>query len=59
LDISFICWFWVIRVFTALEVDGAGRKWSEETTMFDVHTLLEAFWNMPLRYACFNTKPIF
>ena len=35
-------------VLTAEEVDGVGDKWSGDTTVVDVQTLLEAFLNMSL-----------
>jgi len=31
-------------VFIAEELDGAGEKWSRDTTMVDVATFLEAFY---------------
>ena len=47
LDISFICWFMVLRVcvFWSLytSVDGAGGKGSGDARVVDVQTLLEAF----------------
>ena len=47
LDISFICWFTVLRVFVfwslCTSVDGAGDKGSGDARMVDVQTLLEAF----------------
>jgi hypothetical protein len=39
-------------VFKTEEIDGIGDKGSGDTTMVDVQTLLEAFVNMSLRYAC-------
>ena len=39
-------------VFRAEEVEGAGDKESEGTTMVDVQTLFEAFLNMSKRSAC-------
>jgi len=47
------CW-----VFIAEDVDGGvGYKGLGDTTTVDVHTLLEAFVNMPLRSACFTDEP--
>jgi hypothetical protein len=42
------------EVFIAEEVDGVGEKGSGDTTMVDIQTLLEAFLNMSLKYACFS-----
>ena len=41
-------------VFIAEEVEGVGDKDSEDTTIIDIQTLLEAFLNMSLRSACFT-----
>jgi hypothetical protein len=49
LDISFICWFKVIRVLFC--VDGIGDKGSDDTTV-DVQMLVEAFLNLSPRCAC-------
>ena len=42
------------QVFIAKEADGSGDEVSGDTTTVDVQTLLEAFWNMFLRFACFQ-----
>jgi hypothetical protein len=69
-DISFICWFKVIRAlfcvkthfplqecnFTAQEVDGAGDKTSWNTTTFNAETFFEAYLNMSVRSAYFSDK---
>jgi hypothetical protein len=41
-------------IFTAEEFDGVGDNGSGDTTIVDVQTLLEAFFNVSLRDACFN-----
>ena len=41
------------------EVDGVGEKRWEDTTMFEVQTLLKAFWNMSLGSVCFNDGAFF
>jgi hypothetical protein len=46
-------------VFIAQKVDGVGGNGSEDTTMFDVQTLLEAFLNMSPRSACFTDEAFF
>lgn len=50
------CWFNVIRilfcVFWSLQSWWSRRQGQEITTMVNVQTLLRAFFNMSLRYAC-------
>jgi hypothetical protein len=43
----------------AEEVDGVGEKGSGVTAIVDKQTLLEAFFNMFLRSACFTNEAIF
>jgi hypothetical protein len=45
--------FGVFTVLIPEVVDGIGVKGSGGTITFDVQTLLEAFFNMSLRSACF------
>jgi hypothetical protein len=57
-DFFFICWSsQSYSVFSGLliaeEVGAVGDKGSEGTTTVDVRTLLEAFFNVSLRSACF------
>jgi hypothetical protein len=66
LDISYICWFRVIRVlfcvfgvFIVEEVDGVEAKGSGDTTMVDVLTLLDAFLNTSLISVCFTNEALF
>ena len=64
LDISFSCWFRVIRilfcvfwssgVFTTEEVDGVGDKVLGDIATVDAQKLLKAILNMSLRPACFS-----
>jgi hypothetical protein len=46
-------------VFIIEEVDGIGDKWSGDTTMVEVQTLLEAFLNMSVRSARFIDETLF
>lgn len=46
-------------VFVAEEVDEVGKKWSGDTTVFDVQTVLEAFLNMSLKSAYFIDDAFF
>jgi hypothetical protein len=59
MGISFICWFRVIFCvfwsFIAEELDGVEDEGSGDT-MFGVLTLLEAFLNVSLRFACITDK---
>jgi hypothetical protein len=62
-DISFIYSFRghqsssvVCGVFADEEVDGVGDKESGVTTTLDIHTLLEAFFNLSLGSARFTEK---
>lgn len=50
LDMSFICWFMAISVFSVVsgvvipeEVDGVGGNWLEHTAVVNLKALLEAF----------------
>jgi hypothetical protein len=62
LDISFSCWFqvirilfcvfWSSRVFTDEGVDGVGDKVLGDITKGDIQKLLKDIWNMLLRPAC-------
>jgi hypothetical protein len=47
------------EVCIAEEVDGVGEKVSGDTTVVDIQTLLEAFLNMSLRYACYSDETFF
>jgi len=62
MSISFICWFRVIFCvfwsFIAEVVDGVEDKGSGDT-MFGVLTLLEAFLNMSLQFACITDNVFF
>ena len=45
--------FCVHGLFTAEKVDGLGDRGQGNTTLVDVQTLLEAFLDVSLRYACY------
>jgi len=51
--------FLIFWVFIFFKVIGVGDKRSENTTMLDVQTLLEALLNMSMRSACFIDKAFF
>jgi hypothetical protein len=46
-------------VFIIQESDGVGDMGSRDNTTADVQTLLEAFVNVSLRFACFNDEAFF
>jgi hypothetical protein len=46
-------------VFTVEEFGRGGDKGSGDTTMVDLQILREAFLNMSLSFACFNSEDFF
>jgi len=56
LDISFICWFRVIKALFC--VDEIGDRGPDDTTV-DIQMLLEAFLNLSLRCACLIVEAFF
>lgn len=47
------------EVFIAVDVDGVGGKLPGDITMLNIWTLLEAFFNVSLRSACFIYEAFF
>jgi len=52
----FVCFF---EVFIAVDVDGVGDKLPGDITVLNIWTLLEAFFNVSLRSACFIYEVFF